>query len=140
MAHPCRDRVAGAAAAKRAAWGCFLARTFFSLLIAIVAATSAAADPPSADGKLRLEVVSAAEAAPGRRLQNLDQEPRPIQLRIPHDAYDRTSMAGRAKGASAGGQPSPIQGLAQPDRPDLGEKSASMEGEALVGCMHALCF
>ena len=51
-----------------------------------------------------------------------------LQYPFPKEAYDRRSMAGAANGARAGGLPDPIWGLANPDRPALGQRSASMEG------------
>jgi hypothetical protein len=79
-------------------------------------------------GALVLLSPSPAQAAPlgavvSRKLQQ--------QQRFPYDAFDRSSMAGKANGKRAGGQPDPMPGLANPDIPNLSVKSASMEGELL---------
>lgn len=60
-------------------------------------------------------------------------EARPIRFLkypVPSGDFDRSSMAGMAKGARAQGQPDPVQGLVNPDVPALSNASASMEGES----------
>ncbi|GBF88601.1 lipase [Raphidocelis subcapitata] len=48
---------------------------------------------------------------------------------VAYDAFDRSSMAGAAKGMKAGGQPDPMPGLLNPDIPlsSVNSKTASME-------------
>jgi hypothetical protein len=49
-----------------------------------------------------------------------------------YGAYDRRPPYGWAKGRKAGGQPEPVRGLVNPDKPALSKKSSSMEGESAV--------
>ncbi|KAI8477467.1 MAG: Alpha/Beta hydrolase protein [Monoraphidium minutum] len=52
---------------------------------------------------------------------------------IPFDAYDRESMAGRARalGLKAGGEPTRVPGLANPDVPAISNNTATMEDSVL---------
>lgn len=57
-----------------------------------------------------------------RRLQGYPFGP------FPESAFNRSSMAGAARGRKPGGQPDPVPGLANPDVPALANSSASMAG------------
>jgi hypothetical protein len=81
--------------------------------------------PPAAAASWPLGATSgaASDAAPLTRGRGLKQYP------YTYEAYDRTSMAGKAKGQKAGGHPESVGGpLATPDKPALSDQSASMEG------------
>jgi hypothetical protein len=97
----------------------------FLLLAALVAGARATRDAPAARAAQAAADAKAAavvKSAPGGATR---RHP------IPYAAYDRTPMAGKAKGQRAGGQPDPVPGLASPDAPVLtSKKTASMEGAA----------
>jgi hypothetical protein len=91
------------------------------LLAASAASARASGQAAGASAAARAVRGAAAPAAQPRRL---------LQYPFPKDAFDRRSMAGAAGGARAGGQSGEVGGLTNPDRPALGKRSASMEGEA----------
>jgi hypothetical protein len=96
-------------------------------LLAVVALLLAAAPAhawPGSGG------ASSAIGGVRRLLQPILGPPVPHLNQIPFDAYDRQPQTGwaRAKGLKPGGEPAPVQGLANPDVPAAFNLTATMAG------------